>query len=57
MTARFTACPHSNALLISKTTAAMAMLDFEILDQHHDDCASTKTVIKLAILSGLDIAF
>jgi hypothetical protein len=35
ITVLFPACPHGAALPISKTTVAMAMLSFELFDQHH----------------------
>jgi hypothetical protein len=54
ITVRFAAWYRGAALHISKTTVAMAMLDFETFDQHHDTCASIRTVIDAAFLSISD---
>jgi hypothetical protein len=43
ITVRFAACHRGTALHTSKTTVAMAMLDFEVFDQHHDFCVSPQS--------------
>jgi hypothetical protein len=51
ITVRFAAWYRGAALPISKTTVAMVMLAFDILDHRHDTCASIRTVVKPTFLS------
>jgi hypothetical protein len=50
ITIQFAAWYRGAALSLSKTTVAMAMLAFDILDHRHDTCASIRRIIKSAFL-------